>query len=66
MEGSCDASKAVDVDQITKRPFGHFRATPDRAHEYGSDHTDHHKHAEELATLLLTTLLLQPPHPPFQ
>ena len=58
-------ARLADVDQITNRPLSHFRATPDRAHEYGSDHMDHHKHAEELATLLLTTMLLQPPNAPF-
>ena len=57
-------ARPADADQITKRPLGRFRATPDRAHEHGSDHMDHHKHAEELATLLLATLLLQPPYGP--
>ena len=28
-------------------------------------HMDQPKHAKELAKLLLTTMLLQPPHPPF-
>ena len=55
----------ADADQITTSPLGHFRATPDRAREYRSNHTGHHKHEVELATLLLTTMLLQPPNAPF-
>ena len=56
----------ADADQTTKSPLGRFRATPNCAHEHGSDHVDHHKHAEELATLLLATMLLQPPFAPLQ
>ena len=52
----------ADADVVTKRPLGGFRATQDGAHERGSDQTDHHKHEVELATLLLTTMLLQPPN----
>ena len=31
---------------------------------YGNDHADQHNHAKELAMLLLTTMLLQPPYAP--
>ena len=55
----------TEGDQITIRPLGHFRATPDRARKHGNDHTDQPKYAEELATLLLATMLLQPPYAPF-
>ena len=59
-------ARPADADVVTKRPLGGFRATPDGAHERGSDQTGHHKHAVELATLLLTTMLLQPPNAPLQ
>ena len=56
----------AEADQTTKSPFDHFQAKPDRACKHRNNHTDHHMHAEELATLLLTTMLLQPPYPPVQ
>ena len=59
-------ARLADADQSTKCPLSHFRATSDCAREHGNDHTDQPKHAEELATLLLTTMLLQPPYAPFQ
>ena len=55
-------ARLADADQITKAPLGHFRALSDRAHEHSNTHTDQPKHAKELATLLLTKLLLQPPY----
>ena len=48
--------------KMTARPLP---TKPDRAHMYGNDHADHHKHAKVLATLLLTTMLLQSPYPPY-
>ena len=51
---------------MRKRPLSHYETKPGRTHMYANDHTDHHKHAKELATLLLTTMLLQPPYAPFQ
>ena len=46
---------------IAKSPLGFVDAKPSIAHDDGSDHTDDCKRADELATLLLTTKLLQPP-----
>ena len=57
-------ARLADADQITKRPSGHFHATSDHAREHGSHQTDQPKHAKELATLLLATMLLQPPFAP--
>ena len=47
--------------KIAKSPLGLVDAKPSIAHDDGSDPTDGCKRAEELATPLLTTKLLQPP-----
>ena len=47
--------------KIAKSPLGLVDAKPSIAHDDGSDHTDDCQRADELATLLLTTKLLQPP-----
>ena len=47
--------------QIAKSRLGLVDAKPSIAHDDGSDPTDDCKRAEELATLLQTTKLLQPP-----
>ena len=45
---------------IAKSPLCLVDAKPSTAHDDGSDHTDDSKRADELATLLQTTKLLQP------
>ena len=45
---------------IAKSPLCLVDAKPSIAHDDGSDHTDDCKRADELATLLQTTKLLQP------
>ena len=46
---------------IAKSPLSLVDAKPIVARDHGSSHTDDCKRAEELATLLLATKLLQPP-----
>ena len=53
----CEA-RLANADQITKLSSGHFHATSDHAREHGSHQTDQPKHAKELATLPLATMLL--------
>ena len=47
--------------KVAKSPLGLVHAKPIVARDHGSSHTDGCKRAEELATLLLATKLLQPP-----
>ena len=51
---------AVDAVQLTRSPLSRFGAAERRSRERGSDHTHVCRHADELATLLLLTKLLQP------
>ena len=46
--------------QPTRSPLSRFGAAERRSRERGSDHTHVCRHADELATLLLLTKLLQP------
>ena len=46
---------------IAKSPLGLVDAKPSIAHDDGSGHTDDCQRGDKLATLLLTTELLQPP-----
>ena len=47
---------------IAKSPLSLVDAKPIVARDHGSSHTDDCKRAEELATVLLATMLLQPPY----
>ncbi len=47
--------------QVAKSPLSLVDAKPSNARDRGSDHTDICRHADELATLLPATKLLQPP-----
>ena len=61
MHGSHATAQLAAAAKVAKSPLSLVDAKPIVARDHGSSHTDDCKHAEELATLLLATKLLQPP-----